>query len=85
MSRNLSSAVVVIDALRVNPVYTGSPLMGTFTNSEDTDEMLHKAAFKGAQWLRGVAGLSLTALCPSSRHLSLLSTGSTQEDSSLNN
>ena len=29
----------------VNPLYTGKPLMGTFANSEDPDEMQHDAAF----------------------------------------
>ena len=29
----------------INPLYTGNPLMGTLANSEDPDEMPHKAAF----------------------------------------
>ena len=28
-----------------NPLYAGNPIMGTLTNSEDTDEMQHNAVF----------------------------------------
>ena len=31
--------------LRLNPLNTGNPITGTFTNSEDPDEMPHNAAF----------------------------------------
>ena len=31
--------------LSFNPMYTGKPLMGTFINSEDSDEMSHNGAF----------------------------------------
>ena len=47
MSQNLSYAAVVIGALRVNSLYTGSPLMGTFTNGED----MMKCCI--LQWLSG--------------------------------
>ena len=29
----------------INPLYLGNPLMSTFANSEDPDEMQHNAAF----------------------------------------
>ena len=31
------------DIWYVNPLYSGNPLTGTFTNSEDTHEMQHNA------------------------------------------
>ena len=31
--------------LRLNPLNMGNPITGTFTNSEDQDEMPHNAAF----------------------------------------
>ena len=31
--------------LRLNPLNMGNPITGTFTNSEDPDEMPHNAAF----------------------------------------
>ena len=42
MLQNLSSAAVMIGALRVN---SGFLQTGTLANSEDPDEMLHNAAF----------------------------------------
>ena len=31
--------------LHLNPLYSGSSIMGTFANSEDSDEMQHNGAF----------------------------------------
>ena len=31
--------------ININPLYTGNPEKGTYTNSEDQNEMQHNAAF----------------------------------------
>ena len=45
MLQNLSSAAVVVGALRINSLRTRNPLIGTLANSEDTGEMQHNTAF----------------------------------------
>ena len=34
-----------MSAISINPLYTGSPCIGTLANGEDLDEMQHDAAF----------------------------------------